>query len=248
MEFLLGLFMGPFILFGVLWAGLAWWAWLFLLGGLCLSEIYVIKNNGTAAFFWLMVTTLLIANVLLPDISNMSWYAQLWVSVKLASVVMVDYLILGVLNSVPLWFWFVRKRLVSLRAELNSYVASRAASGKFWFIRNYCNDSREPEPLTPEQIKVCAEYRLGESIPEFLQEDWSQYRRSELRFKDNSNKFSRNLDTISSFIFLWPFHYIFVFFGDILAKIPEWFARYFGPMIDTLTRLVRFGIPDNIDR
>lgn len=245
MEFLLGLLTAPFILFGVLWAGLAWWAWMILLGGLCLTQTYVIRNNGRLAFFWLAVTSFLIAYILLPNAPNTSWYSEAWEAVKTVFVFMTAYLILGVLNSVPLWFWFVRKRLVSLRAELNSYMESRASSGSFWLIRR---NHTEHEPLTSEQIKVCAEYRLGGSIPEFLQEDWSQYRRSELRFKDNSNKFSQNLDTISSFIFLWPFHYIFVLFGDILAKIPEWFARYFGPMIDTLTRLVRFGIPDNIDK
>lgn len=172
----------------------------------------------------------------MPDAS---WYAEPWAAVKTVLVVMVDYLILGLLFSVPLWFWFVRKRLVSLRANLYGYVQDRAKSGYLW--------SYQGDALSSEQVKTCSEYRLGGSIPEFLQDNWSHYRRSELGIKDGDNKFIQNLDTVSSFVFLWPFHYIYLFSGDILTKIPELFARYFGPLIDALTRFVRIGIPDNID-
>lgn len=244
-EFFAGLLTGVFAFPVLVWTSLAWWALILLLAGIVTTETLLYSEKDGWAGFWLFIVAIFLGVQFAPETEGALPYlsAIVWT----VMVGLFDYIIIGLVVSVPLWLIDYRKRYVTLRNELTTFLHACAKPDN-----EYPRTLRETFPkgmqlLSEEQRGTCREYRSGGPIPEFMHTWWSQYRTDELGFRKEDTKIINNLDTIASYAFLWPFHVITRVFGDILAKIPEWFGRTFGELVDLLAQTVRWGIPKGID-
>ncbi|MCA9353895.1 MAG: hypothetical protein KC877_00060 [Candidatus Kaiserbacteria bacterium] len=247
MEFLTDLIASPFVLFGVLAASLTWWSWILAVIWLTGVGAYIYNDRDLRGFFLLMAAIVVFTFFHVETPEGLAWYQSLWEVVKTILVGMAQYLLIGLVAAIPLWLWHVRKELVELRTHLYEYVQQRAKARQLW--RNpHAHRSQETLDLSEEQIAACQQYRVGGAIPEFLQENWRLYRYEEFGLKQDAFALRNNLDTASSYVFLWPFHYIIRFFGDFLETVVRTVLRYLGRFVDWLVNVVRIGIPSGIDK
>jgi hypothetical protein len=235
MDFLSGIIMGTFA-FPVALAALSWWAIIIVVAALIATEAVFYHESHLTAFiilFFVFVFTALVTT------EAQGFWASSWAVIDVTFTAMLNYIILGMVATVPLWLWEVRKYYVELRNTLTDFIANKAIQTEKH--RDLGN------PFTVEEQAICKRYKSGDTIPNFVKEPWKKYRDVSLLVKRPGMKVADNVTTISSMIFLWPFHIITLIFGDFLAKIPEWFAQTFGKVLDYLAHFVRRGIPEDID-
>ncbi len=236
MDFITGVFAGA-LAFPVVLAALSWWALIIVLIGIVATEaaFYPRKNDLNA--FVILLGVFLFTAFVTTEAEGL--WSSIFAVIQSTLFAMFDFVILGMIATIPLWLWEVRKFFVKLRDELTDFIKQKAQLTE--------KDRRYGEPLTAEDREICKRYKSGGEIPGFLKEPWKRYRDEYLSYYANGMKVADNLGTISSMIFLWPFHIITMIFGDFLAKIPEWFAHTFGRALDYLARMMRYGIPKDID-
>tara|TARA_B100000745_G_scaffold300362_1_gene254011 strand:- start:96 stop:812 length:717 start_codon:yes stop_codon:yes gene_type:complete len=236
MDFLFGVFTGAFAFPVVLWATLSWWALIIVIGGIVWTEVAFYRDSHLGAFTVLM-GVIVFSIFMMSDAEG--WWQLLQAVVVGTLLVLVKYVLWGLFAVVPLYLWHARKYYEDLREKLTAFIKEKVKQDK---------ESDRYGPLLSEADKsMCRQYKSGEPIPECIKEAWVKYRSDYLDIDPDSIKVINNLETVSSMIFLWPFHIITMVFGDFLAKIPEWFARTFGKLLDRMVRTVRWGIPSGID-
>jgi hypothetical protein len=236
MDFLLGVFAGAFAL-PVMMVSLSWWALIIVLFALAATEaVFYTRKNDVGAFIILLLAVMFTA---LMTTDAEGFWASVWAVIHGTFFAMLSYVILGMIATVPLWLWEVRKHYVDLRDKLNDFIKQKATQVE--------TNSKYGDTLADDDKEICKRYKSGDEIPDFLKESWKKYRNEYLSGANRGMKVVDNISTISSMIFLWPFHIITMIFGDFLAKIPKWFARTFGKALDSLARVTRWGIPSGID-
>ena len=236
-DFFIGLFVGSLHVPFLLWEGLAWWGIGILLLCIGLAETFVYKDyEGNA--FWTLVFMFFFANYMITPAPDGGWFDH---AASLASATWTafwHYAVFGAIAAIFLWVWYVRKHYVALRDALNDFIA-QCGKGP---IRG-----RSQETLDEAQREICQNYKSGSPIPDFLVPHWKNHRYGGLGNIGRDMRAAKNLGKIISFIVLWPFHIITILFGDIIAKIPEFIAKYIAPLLDIVSIIARIGMPKNID-
>lgn len=235
MDYIFGAFALPM----VLWATLSWWVLVIILLGLIVTETVFYNESHFTSFFVLLMV--FVFTVYMMSDAEGIW-DTIWAVVAGTSWAMLQYVILGMFATVPLWLWTVRKFYTELRGKLTEYIKIMAThDGK--------NDLAERfgAPLSDADREICKKYVSGNEIPAVLKSRWKDYRLDILHVKEGEMRVANNPDLVTSMIFLWPFHIVTLLFGDLLAEIPKLFVKFFGKMLDRLSSIARLGIPKGID-
>lgn len=150
------------------------------------------------------------------------------------------YLACGIVTLLPLWYVNVKRIGRKLKKYYQIFIEKVLKSDE------YCSQMLG-NTLTAEEKKEIRELngmKDGKLMPG-LKGMFDKYK--EHYYSYPSLEAKKNLELISSLIFLWPVHVIVEIFGELIMKMPKYIVKLLNLPLNLISQLATKGLPEDLD-
>lgn len=169
------------------------------------------------------------------DVSG--FWPSIFESLKFFVKFIVGYIACGIITLIPLWYINVRRITLKNKSLFHDFIsfALKNEVNEFELKAKNCLTESEKDEIRRNDGVV--DGKIMPCLRHYFKENGMTF--SSVKPKDN-------LKLIRSLIFVWFAHLIIEFFGELIAKIPEYVARILRIPLNWASRIASRGLPEDL--